>query len=171
MKKLSFIDYVFNRHHTTINANDLRIVKLYSVVHEDFDECGRKIGTESAKVFSNYILVQKIGKMYRVIPTHQFQTNMIITDRPTELHELFIKKTNKRNRYKKPIHFCEELENRTISISDAKAFAEIVSKVNISSTSDELIDTETNKLKKVCVEFNKYLDNEKSLENEEQYII
>ena len=171
MKKLSFIDYVFNRHHTTINANDLRIVKLYSVVHEDFDECGRKIGTESAKVFSNYILVQKIGKLYRIIPTKQFTSNMIVTDRPTQLHELFIKKTNKRNRYKKPIHFCESLENKTISISDAEAFAEVISKVNISSISSEKIDTETNRLKEICVEFSKYLDNEKSLQDEKEYII
>ena len=171
MKKLSFIDYVFNKKHKEINTNDLRIVKLYCVVHEDIDEYGRKIGTESARVLSNYILVQKIGKLYRIIPTKQFSSNMIITDRPTKLHELFIKKTNKGNRYKKPIHFCESLENKTISISDAEAFAEVISKVNINSISSEIIDNETNKLKEICVQFNKYLNNEKSFENEEQHII
>lgn len=165
----SFKNYVLNKHHSEINTNNLRIVKLYSVVHEDRDEAGRKIGMESAKVVSNYVLVEKIGNLFRIIPTRQFQTNKLITDRPTELHELFIKKTSRNNRYKKPVHFCEALSNKTISIEEAESFAQVIAKVNI-GFDGEATAQEAQQLKSICEKFNKYLKADKSFENQEQYI-
>lgn len=150
----------------SVNTSNLRIVKIYSVVHRDVDEKGNQQGIETAKVLSNFVLVEKLGDFYRIIPTKSFAPTENALNESVDLHQLVIKKTKKFNRYRKPVSLCPELANKELSLKDCKEFANKIAEVNSDFNTQDDLKKEEDKLKEICVKFNKILESkaEESLE-------
>ncbi len=159
-----WLNYTFNKANFSasetkemIDVRNLRIVKIYIVVHQELDDYGHQIGIESCKATENFVLVEKLGNNYRIFPTSKFSPTILAKLNPTEAHDLFVKKTSTRDRYRKPIHLFKELDGKLISTKDAIKFGEMVACID---SNFEEIDTpkKTIELANVCEQFNKYLE-------------
>lgn len=150
-----------------IKVNNLRIVKIYSIVHKDVDENGNQIGLETAKAVPFYVLVEKHNSFYRIIPTANFAPKMDAVVDGSVLHQFVIKKTNRYNRYRKPTTLCPELTNKTLTYNETKALAEKISTINSDFFTQDDVEKETKQLTEICQNFNKML-NDKAKLNEEK---
>lgn len=152
----------------TVNTNNLRIVKLYSIVHKEVDDYGRQVGIETAKVVSNYVLVEKLrDKSFRIIPTESFAPTARVLSYSNELHQLVIKKTKLYNRYRKPTSLCPEIANKNLSLEEAEILAEGIASVDSNFKDANELAEETKELKRVCESFNLELAKMRKAESEE----
>ena len=150
-------DFIASETNEMIDAKNLRIVKIYSVIRQPKDDYGRQIGTESCKAISNFVLVEKLGDNYRIFPSSKFSPTVLAKLDPTEEHDLFVKKTSVRDRYRKPIHLYAGLDGKMISTRDAIKFCEMISTVD---SNFEEVETprKTAELSSICEKFNNYLE-------------
>ena len=156
--------FVASKTNEMIDVKNLRIVKIYAVIHQEKDDCGRQIGTESCKAISNFVLVEKLGDNYRIFPTSKFSPTVFAKLNPTNEHDLFVKKTSVRDRYRKPIHLFAGLDGKKISTQDAIKFGEMLSEID-SNFEEAETPKKTVELSNMCKKFNNYLEtkNVKSL--------
>lgn len=129
-----------------VKAEDLRIVKLYSVVNIKKDSRGFINEIEYAKAVPFYVLVKKTGSSYCVIPTSKLKIKEKIVTSSTKPHQLLVDKTRKNDRFRKPIHLIRDLNGKQFTPEQLIAFAEKVE--NISANLP--VDIADEQLKNVC---------------------
>lgn len=112
------------------NAEDLRIVKLYSVFKVDKNSRGQIEGIETVKLVPYFVLVKKFGDVYRVVPTSKLQIASNVYESSSKEHQIIINKMRQNNRYRKPIHLSAKLQGKTLTMEQLVKFAEEIEKVN-----------------------------------------
>ena len=129
-------------------AEDLRIVKLYSISGLNSDDSGINVDLVYSKATPFFVLVKKCLGSYKIIPTSKFKTDAKIVFHPSTLHSLAIDKTRKNNRYRKPVHLCPALAKKVFSKEELIKFAEEIEKINceLPTAQAEVL------LKKVCMQ-------------------
>ena len=137
-----------------VKAEDLRIVKLYSIVQLTENSVGDVEDVEIAKAVPFFVLVKKTGKNFKVVPTQKLTISRPIYENVANLHDLVINKTNKNNRYRKPVHLCSELNGKLFNKEQLINFAEQIEKVNA-----DLPTSESKKqLEEICLSASKNLN-------------
>lgn len=111
-------------------AEDLRIVKLYSIVNLQENSSGDIEDIEIAKAVPFFVLAKKTGKTLKVVPTEKLIVSKPIYENVANLHDLIVNKTNKNNRYRKPVHLCSDLSGKEFNKEQLIAFAEQIEKID-----------------------------------------
>ncbi len=138
---------------------DLRIVKVYNVVHAKKDVYGDIIELEIAKV-PNFVLVKKVGNKLKAIPTQKFAVNCDILINQIVEHGFFVNKVRKNNRYRKPHHLYGGLRGVKLDNEQLSTFAEMVEKVSSDLSEERAQEI----LKNVCRSFSRRLEKQNSIE-------
>lgn len=136
---------------------DLRIVKVYNVVHAKTDAYGDIIELDTAKL-PHFVLVKKIGGKLRTIPTSENNVSYEILVNKIVEHGLFVNKVRRNNRYRKPHHLYSGLRGVKIDAEQLSKFAQMVQKVS----SDIPPEKAQEILKNVCRSFARSLGKEET---------
>ena len=130
-----------------VRAEDLRIVKLYNITKLDTNEAGDIEGIETAKVAPYFVLVKKDGAhKFSLVKTPKLDLEGQIYENVGELHQLVVNKTRYNNRYRKPIHLCQELQGHKFTQEQLEIFAENVEGIS----AEQPAKYAESQLKKVC---------------------
>lgn len=140
-------------------VEDLRIVKVYNVVHAKKDVYGDIIELETSKL-PNFVLVKKVGNKLKTIPTTKFAVREILINKLVE-HGFFVNKVRRNNRYRKPHHLCGELRGVKLDDEQLSNFAEMIEKVSSDLSEERAQEI----LKNVCRSFSRNLNTQKGMEN------
>lgn len=140
-------------------VEDLRIVKVYNVVHAKKDSYGDIIELDTTKL-PYFVLVKKTGNKLTAISAEKITLGCEILVNKIVEHGFFVNKVRRNNRYRKPHHLYTGLKGVKLDKDQLVKFAQMVGKV-----SSELPEEKAQEvLKNVCRSFSRSLSEENSME-------